>query len=704
MKKIEEQQKEYDALTKEIYAFEDAVLKMNIALENARMNEEDYNEIQNDTTITLTQQKKALDNAIKSRLSAAQISKQIADKEYDIQVKKTQLALRANGVDEQGIAILKEKGYQAFLNSKHTLDILPEELNAIQEKYLAQIKSADALDDLTRQEAERKRKIIQDEVISDIELIRSKKLGADAQVRILTKQIDDEKFQLEEREKFEEDLHAKQLEAQKEEVTQLAKFKVAAYDKEGKMIEQLGITEQEVNDLIAEKDAVLLAKKIKATNLSVVQQEELAKVILEAQNNELAYQDRLAKFEDERIKREQVILRLTREINIIQEQGVLDQVQSMEQKRQQLLEESNNKILQNENVFNKQMLDARKSAAFAAEAVVVQDFAIRRDLLEKQYEIDKQNIENTVNDEKTKQKELEKLQATYYNNAQKLQQEEIDKTTAMRKAEIEEIRKIEIRKTEIIVDALVKATQALQQELQNRQQIQAQNVQRQIDKTTADLDKQRDLANRGLANTLAYQEQLIEKEQLRQQDLQKKQQKQQQAVQLAEALLNAYNAELKQPDATPTLAAAKALGDVLLFKALAAGLVQFAAEGNDRVQGPGTQTSDSIPFMLSKDEGVVKAAANMDNPGVVAALNDDTFDQLYMPKYNLQSNLSDSTGHNISSSILLQSNKEIISLLKDIKSKPVQQVDVDGLSQLVETVFLDGMKVVTKYKNKRSIG
>lgn len=702
MKKIEEQQKEYDALTKEIYAFEDAVLKLNITLEQARMDEEDYNEIQNDTTITLTQQKKALENAIKSRKQAAQIAKDVADKEYDISVKKIKLQLRSNGVNEEGIAILEKQGYQAFLNSKHTLDVLPDELHAIQEKYLAQLHANDALDDLQRQEAERRRKIIQDEVIEEVELIRSKKLGADAAVQLLNEQIQDEKNQLEERQQFEEQLRAKQLEAQKEEVTQLAKFKVAAYTKEGKMIEQLGITEQQINDLIAEKDAVALAKKIKATNLSVIQQEELAKVILEAQNSEIAYQKQLAKFEDERIKREQTILRLNQEIAIINEHTVLDHVQSIEQQKQQILQESNDKILQNENVFNRKMVAQRRDAAFAAEAIVVEDFAIRRDLLEKQYELDKQNIENTVNDEKIKQKELEKLQANYYANQQKLQQEEMDKTTAMRKQEAEELRKIEIRKTEIIVDALQKATQALQQELQNRQAIQAANVQRQLDKTNQELERQRDLANKGLANTLAYQEHLMEKEQLRQQDLQKRQQKQQQAVQLAEALLNAYNSELKQPDATPTTAAGKALADVLIFKALAAGLVQFAAEGNDDVQGPGTTTSDSIPFMLSKHEGVVKADANMNNPGVVAALNSDKFDQLYVPRYNLTDDISGSTAHNIASSLLLQKNEEIISLLRDIKSKPIQQVDVDGMMNIIETVYMDGVKKVTTLKNKRS--
>jgi hypothetical protein len=227
---------------------------------------------------------------------------------------------------------------------------------------------------------------------------------------------------------------------------------------------------------------------------------------------------------------------------------------------------------------------------------------------------------------------------------------------------------------------------------------------RSIDKTTQMVDKQRDLATRGLANTLAFQEAELEKQLLRQQDLEKQQQKEKERIALAEALLNAYNAELKQPNSNPTTAAAKALADVLLFKGLAAGLVQFAAEGNDDVQGPGTTTSDSIPFMLSKHEGVVKASANMDNPGVVASLNNDTFDQLYMPRYDLSKDINQGMGYNMYDSLLLQTNKEIIEILEEIRNKPVQLLDVDKFGNIIETVYENGRKTVTKYKNRRSIG
>lgn len=46
------------------------------------------------------------------------------------------------------------------------------------------------------------------------------------------------------------------------------------------------------------------------------------------------------------------------------------------------------------------------------------------------------------------------------------------------------------------------------------------------------------------------------------------------------------------------------------------------AKGTSYVDGPGTSTSDSIPAMLSKGEGVVNARANALFPGLVQAIND----------------------------------------------------------------------------------
>ena len=60
-----------------------------------------------------------------------------------------------------------------------------------------------------------------------------------------------------------------------------------------------------------------------------------------------------------------------------------------------------------------------------------------------------------------------------------------------------------------------------------------------------------------------------------------------------------------------------------------------------------------------------------------------------------------STAQNIAGNLAIQNNNEIKQLLTDIKNKPVQMVDVDGLNRLVETVVKDSVKHVTTHVKTR---
>jgi hypothetical protein len=144
-----------------------------------------------------------------------------------------------------------------------------------------------------------------------------------------------------------------------------------------------------------------------------------------------------------------------------------------------------------------------------------------------------------------------------------------------------------------------------------------------------------------------------------------------------------------------------ALGDVLLAKGIAKGLVQFAAEGNDDIQGPGTTKSDSIPFMLSKHEGVVKAEANMENKGVVKSLNNGTFDKLFMPRHEFgkaSETIVKSTSENIYSSLLYREQVKTNNLLNVLAKKPTPSLDVDKLGNVIKRVKENGRTKVTTHK------
>lgn len=691
---IDSQIKAYDELTRAIFAYEDQLRLLQVAQAKANMNEEDFNEIAAGNTISLNEQKAALEGAIGARLESARIGKQIGYTELELAGKQLELELRKNKVSEAEIELLKQQGFETISSSKLSIKASTEAINAVQEKYLAQLAAADKLDDLDRQEAERRRQIAQTEIINNVELIRSKKLGADAQVAILTKQVADEKVQLEERERLNETLRSKQIAAQNEEIRLLAELKTSKGEQ--------AISEAELNDLIATTDAVVLAGKLKLlrdTKLSEEATLEVAKVVNEAQTNEIANNERIAKFEEEKVERLGKIRKLDQDIAIIRQQTELQALNELSSDKAEQERIANEVLFRNENVFNRNIVSLARQASLERIAIAEEEARVKRELLEKQYKIEKEAIEKSATDEQLKTKELEKLNAQYNQNVVKLATETSKTTEDLNNQIVERQNQILIKQTQLVVDALGKTSEALSSELDNRYQKQSDQQQRSIDKTQANISKQQDLAQRGQANQLAFEEERLAQQQLAQIDAAKRQAKIQEAIQTSEALLNAYNAELNQPGANPSTAGARAIADVLLFKGLAKGLVQFAADGNDDVQGPGTTKSDSIPFMLSKHEGVVKAEANMGNPGAVKALNDGTFKQLFTPK--IPSVDTGSTAQNLSNSIMLQNASKIESLLEEISNKPSSNLSADALGNIVETIIDRKTKKKITHKRKR---
>lgn len=691
---IDKQIEGYDELTKAIFAYEDQLRLLQVAQAKVNMDEEDFNEIAADNTISLNEQKAALEGAIKARLESARIGRQIGDTELELAGKQLELELRKNKVSEADIALLKEQGFQTISASKLSVKASTEAINAVQEKYLAQLSAADKLDDLDRQEAERRRQIAQTEIINDVELIRSKKLGADAQVAILTKQVADEKIQLEERERLNDELRAKQLSAQNEEIRILSKLRTSRGEQ--------AVSEAELNDLIATKDAVVLAGKLKilrATKLSEEATTEVAKVVFEAQTNEIANNERIAKFEEEKVERLAKIRKLDQEIAIIQQNTQLQALGEVKSNKAEQQDSINKLLFTNENVFNNKIISEAQRLSDERIAIAEEEARVKRELLDKQFEIDKEAVNKSVSDEQEKATERAKIIAQYNQNVQKLNIESANATEDLNKKKSDDNKLLLQAQTELVVDYLNKTSDAFTEALDQRYAQQTAQQQRQIDQTNTNIARQQDLASRGQANQLAFEEARLAQQQLAAEDAAKKQAKIQDQIQTAQALLNAYNAELKQEGATPASAGARAIADVLLFKGLAKGIVQFAADGNDMIEGPGTTRSDSIPFMLSRKEGVVKADANIENPGVVKSLNNGTFKELFTPK--IPSVDTGSTAQNISNSIMLQNASKIESLLEEISNKPSSQLSADALGNIVETIIENKVKKKITHKRGR---
>ncbi len=207
--------------------------------------------------------------------------------------------------------------------------------------------------------------------------------------------------------------------------------------------------------------------------------------------------------------------------------------------------------------------------------------------------------------------------------------------------------------------------------------------------------QQQQLAAQGLDNTLAIERAALAKDELARQQQARKRERD--AKTLAFIKLIAAYAD-KGDDQAVTKA--------FLQMAIATAITGSFAEGVEGLEGPGTETSDSILARLSKGESVATARATRENPGMVTAMNkgkiDEYFEKEYLPKYITSQDVG-SFGENMINSLMLQQitalNKRIESFEKIVKERPVHQTDLTPLGDIVDTRIANGMKRVTTKKS-----
>lgn len=222
-------------------------------------------------------------------------------------------------------------------------------------------------------------------------------------------------------------------------------------------------------------------------------------------------------------------------------------------------------------------------------------------------------------------------------------------------------------------------TRLLLIEIDKRSEKEQDAFNRDLKKRAETIDIQRKLAEDGIENQLAFEEAQRDKTELKKREAEEKAQKEKEITQLVDAYFNALNARLQTKGTNPSTAAALALSDVLLAKGISKGIAQVAKDGNEDVQpltGVGGQIGvDDIPFMLTRNEAVVTREANMKHKGVVKSLNDGTFEQKFQNK----------------------DNEKMITLLEEIKNKPIQQVNVEGITAIIESVYSNNRTDIIKH-------
>lgn len=244
---------------------------------------------------------------------------------------------------------------------------------------------------------------------------------------------------------------------------------------------------------------------------------------------------------------------------------------------------------------------------------------------------------------------------------------------------------------------------AQQQQLNNELAMRQRNI-----------EQQQQLAMNGQANTLAFEKAQAAKAEKEQQDLAKKQQKQQEAIAYAKAYLSALNAQMalsaKDPDKNPPeQAAVKALGDVFLAKALATVVDGFKYEGTESVKRDlkGNKVHngrDGYILAVDGEERILNGKQNamlgdISNNELVNIVSD--YKEGILPKY-ITAIDSSSFAENTTNSMLLHQfvklNSEIKDIKKELRERPVHQINIDNLGNVIDTKIVNGFRKITRNK------
>jgi hypothetical protein len=333
-----------------------------------------------------------------------------------------------------------------------------------------------------------------------------------------------------------------------------------------------------------------------------------------------------------------------------------------------------------------------------------EQFKIQNEQAKLELERQKEQAKKQIVEKEELNAKLLELDAEYQNKVLLLERDKNDKIKELNRQQFAS----EVKNANDIAQNLLSSLDTYLQQKKDRQDF---ALQKDIERGQRNIDRQNDLAQRGLNNQLAFEEQQQAKRELQQKKEQERRQRQQEAIQLVELYFNNLSAYLQQPGANPDLAGGKALQQTLLERVIAKGLVQFFNEGTEYVlpkgqARKGVGTGDYIPAMLAEGEAVINADANIKNKGVANALNKGIFDQLYIPRAEINyasDSINTNTAQNMYNSMLLQTQIETKKYLKELAERPTQHISVDAVNNIVESYISNNKRVNIIHKKQRRI-
>jgi hypothetical protein len=364
---------------------------------------------------------------------------------------------------------------------------------------------------------------------------------------------------------------------------------------------------------------------------------------------------------------------LSKDLSEIRKQEAKFQKDEEERKRDELIAERDKT---NQKVLKQIELDGIKQGKKQEE--IAQEIANKRiEILESEIAFRKEKGFDVIDFEL----ELEKLKLEQIENLNK----KSDKKTAKQKYD-------EFKKVYDDINTLTK------QQLDEQFAQTNQANQEEIKETEANLKRQEELAAQGLDNQVAYEQQKLNEARLKEREELARQQKIKEAIALAEAYLAAFEARLNDPKTPSGQAGILALQDVLVAKAISntlAGAIGGFSDGGYTGDGGKYDAAGIVhkgEFVIDKETTQKMGLRGADMNDFRSRLFNHDFMTTDMSRKQQQKYIDN-----------MQVVNAINGLRSDINKKPIQQVEVDKLGNLIETIYKNGQKTVIKYQNSKRI-
>lgn len=441
-------------------------------------------------------------------------------------------------------------------------------------------------------------------------------------------------------------------------------------------------TEQkiQIEDLLKEKSATALAEKIRGLQLSAKLEPELASVIqdrIELIQQEIDLLDKVA--EAERKRQEAADIKAQKTFTDLRNEQNKIAVQKAKENSDAIIEEQVRGIKEG-NAINEDAVNSNLTREYEAKKKALED-EFELEVANGQLVGEELKLATLKNEEELRRLKLDAQKKAYDEDKKlkDLQAEEDKKRTAELVKNIDTV-------TNAAIDGLTK-----------RNQKQQEAADKEIETRKSNIERQQELASKGLENSLLFEQEQLAKAELEKKRLQDEQERREKRL----AYYKAFGALVAED---PNNAAIKALSQLVIAESI----VKFLADGEENLKGPGTTRSDSIPAMLSKGESVTNAKGTAETPGLVTAINKkgikgahEWFEKHILPKYFNAENINMTAIPSFKTDSNPQMMQKLDKLTDAVKNKKEINISWDGLETRYETMIGQGFKKTIKYVKQR---